>query len=210
MMRNVKLVMVMFALILGAWIHCAAQAAQDQPSQNPQSTEPPPPQRAAPEPAPQGQAPEPESQKKAPESQSPRPESSTPDANVPVLKRKPKKAIHKRTAVKSQPSQATKSQSGKVVVRNGGAKEGSPQLAPGMSQEQALHNRENTSQLLATTDENLKRVSGRQLTPAQQSMLEEIRTYMNQSKAASNAGDLNRAHTLAYKAHLLSDELAKK
>ena len=79
-----------------------------------------------------------------------------------------------------------------------------------MSKEQEQHNRENTSQLLATTDANLKTVSGRQLTPTQQSMLEEVRTYVAQSKAATNAGDVARAHTLAYKAHLLSDELAKK
>jgi len=91
-----------------------------------------------------------------------------------------------------------------------GAKEGSPQLAPGTSKEQELHKRENTSQLLATTDANLKSVAARQLTPAQQSMMEQIRTYITQSKAASDSGDLDRAHTLAYKAHLLSDELAKK
>jgi len=40
--------------------------------------------------------------------------------------------------------------------------------------------------------------------------VEKIHAYMNQSKAASSAGDLDRAHTLAFKAHLLSDEVAKK
>jgi hypothetical protein len=64
--------------------------------------------------------------------------------------------------------------------------------------------------LLATTDANLKSVAGRQLTPAQQSMVEQIHAYVAQSKAAADAGDLGRAHTLAFKAHLLSDELAKK
>lgn len=96
------------------------------------------------------------------------------------------------------------------MVRNGGAKEGSPELAPGSSKEQAQHDRENTDQLLATTDANLKSVAGRQLAPAQQSMKEQIRAYVIQSKEAADAGDLDRAHTLAYKAHLLSDELAKK
>jgi hypothetical protein len=97
----------------------------------------------------------------------------------------------------------------KVVVRNGGAKDQSAQLAPGMSKEQELHNRETTTQLLATTDANLKSIAGRQLTSAQQSFLDQIHTYMRQSKAASDSGDLARAHTLAYKAHLLSDELRK-
>lgn len=101
-------------------------------------------------------------------------------------------------------------ESGKVVVSNGGAKEHADQLSPGMSKEQELHERENTNQLLATTDANLKSIAGRQLTPAQQNMLAQIRSYVNQSKAASEAGDLARANTFASKAHLLSDELAKK
>jgi len=79
-----------------------------------------------------------------------------------------------------------------------------------MSKEQELHNRETTTQLLATTDTNLKSVAGRQLTPAQQGVLDQIRTYIRQSKEASDSGDLTRAHTLAYKAHLLSDELMRK
>jgi hypothetical protein len=41
-------------------------------------------------------------------------------------------------------------------------------------------------------------------------MLDQIHTYVRQSKAASDSGDLTRAHTLAYKAHLLSDELIGK
>lgn len=105
---------------------------------------------------------------------------------------------------------AAKTSSGKIIVRNGGAKEGTPELSPGISKEQEAHNRENTEQLIATTDANVKSVAGRQLTAAQQSMIEQIHTYVAQSKAASNTGDLDRAHTLAFKAHLLSDELAKK
>ena len=100
--------------------------------------------------------------------------------------------------------------SGKVVVRNGGAKEGSPELAPGTHGEQAVHGPDNTKQLLASTDANLKSVADRQLTSAQQGMVEQIRNYMAQSKAAADSGDLDRAHTLANKAHLLSVELAKK
>lgn len=101
-------------------------------------------------------------------------------------------------------------ESGKVVVANGGAKEQTGQLTPAMSKEQQARERENTSQLLATTDANLKSIAGRQLTPAQQNMLAQIHSYVNHSKAAAAAGDLARANTLASKAHLLSDELAKK
>ena len=175
-------------------------AAQGSPDKPPQEQSPPdqsqsqsqPPDSSSPAPAanPPTQSPT--------ENPSASPPSTPPDPDAPVLKRTPKK--------KATP----KSNSGKVVVRNGGAKEGSAELAPAMSKEQEQHNRENTSHLLATTDANLKTVSGRQLTPIQQSMLEEIRTYVAQSKAATNAGDVARAHTLAYKAHLLSNELAKK
>jgi hypothetical protein len=98
----------------------------------------------------------------------------------------------------------------KVVVRNGGAKEGSAQLTPAVNPDQAKTQRANTANLLAATDANLKRVAGRQLTPAQQSMINEIHTYMQQAKAAAASADTNRAQTLAYKAHLLSNELARK
>jgi len=112
----------------------------------------------------------------------------------PVLKRKKNK------------TSSTHTQSGKVVVRNGGAKDDSEDLAPAMSTEQARNSRESTAQLLASTDQNLKNVAGRQFSPAQQNMLEEIHTYVRQSKGATDSGDLTRAHTLAYKALLLSGD----
>ncbi len=118
-----------------------------------------------------------------------------------------KKSTRKQKRVRAKTPVA---QSGKVVVRNGGTSSGTAQLSPGVTQEQALHQQENTDQLLATTDANLKRVAGRQLTPAQQSVFDQIHTYMRQAKAAGEAGDIGRAHTLAYKAHLLSDDLARK
>jgi len=122
----------------------------------------------------------------------------------------PKKA--KATAKKRQPAKSHRpsTQSGKVVVRNGGAKDNSGQLTPALSPEQELHSRENTTRLLATTDSNLRKVADRQLSAPQQSMLDQIHAYVRQSKAASDSGDLTRAHTLAYKAHLLSYELAGK
>ncbi len=134
---------------------------------------------------------------KPPETPNPSP-THTPER--PRLTRKKKK-------VRKKPAAA--SQSGKVVVRNGGAKDSSAQISPAINDEQARHQRENTSQLLATTDANLKKVAGRQLTSAQQSTLEQIHSYVLQAKAASDSGDFPRAQTLASKAHLLSDELAR-
>ena len=40
-------------------------------------------------------------------------------------------------------------------------------------------------------------------------MVKQVRTYMEQAKAAAGAGDLERANNLATKAQLLSAELAK-
>ena len=104
----------------------------------------------------------------------------------------------------------SETQPGKVVVRNGGAKDDSTQIAPATSPDQAQHDRATTAQLLALTDANLKRAAARQLTSAEQSTVGQIRTYVRQAKAASAAGDTNRAQVLAYKARLLSDELARK
>ncbi len=99
---------------------------------------------------------------------------------------------------------------GKKVVRNGGT--GCPivQLAPGVSAEQASNQRQNTSQLLASTDVNLKEISGRALSPSQQDSVTQIRKYVEQAQAADQAGDTQRANNLAAKALLLSQEMVKK
>jgi hypothetical protein len=130
-------------------------------------------------------------------------EKASPTPKPPVLKHRKHKAHH--SSVRNSNGDPTK-----VVVRNGGAKEGSAQLTPAVNPAQAKSQRANTDSLLAATDANLKRVAGRQLTPAQQNMVEEINTYMRQARAATASADTNRAQTLAYKARLLSDELARK
>ena len=79
-----------------------------------------------------------------------------------------------------------------------------------MSKEQEQHNRASTAQLLATTRTNLQMIEGRQLTASQQDVVSQIRSYMQQAKSASDSGDLSRARTLAFKAHLLSDDLARR
>ncbi|MCU1269370.1 MAG: hypothetical protein JWN74_664 [Acidobacteriaceae bacterium] len=130
----------------------------------------------------------------------------------PVLRHRKRKRVGKTGSPidKKTPAHKSSSETSKVVVRNGGAKEGLAQLTPATSPGQAQQQRASTAWLLAATDANLKRVAGRPLTPAQQSMIDEIHTYMRQAKAAAASADTNRAQTLAYKARLLSDELARK
>ena len=79
-----------------------------------------------------------------------------------------------------------------------------------MSAEQASSQRQNTTQLLAATDANLKQISSRPMPSSQQASVDQIRKYMEQAKAAEQAGDVQRAQNLASKALLLSDDLAKQ
>lgn len=96
----------------------------------------------------------------------------------------------------------------KKVVRNGGSEEPAIQLVGGATAEQAAQQR-STDELTAATEGNLKKMEGHQLNPTQQDMRNQIKQFMDQSKAAIAAGDLERGHNLATKAHLLSDELVK-
>jgi len=83
------------------------------------------------------------------------------------------------------------------------------QLAPTISAEQASSQRQSTAQLLTATEDNLKQIASRQLNSTQQDSVSQIRKYMEQAKAAESAGDVQRAHNLASKALLLSDDLVK-
>ena len=93
-------------------------------------------------------------------------------------------------------------------MRQGGTSEPSIQLAGGAAA-QTSHERDTANQMLGTTEANLKTLAGRQLSPNQQDMVNQARQFMEQSKAAVDAGDLERARTLAWKAQLLSEELVK-
>jgi hypothetical protein len=97
----------------------------------------------------------------------------------------------------------------KIIVRHGGSKEASIQLAGGPAAEQAAQQRNAINQLLGVSDQNLKRAADMQLSAAQQDTVSQTRQFMEQSKAAMAAGDFERARTLAWKAQLLSEDLAK-
>jgi hypothetical protein len=94
-------------------------------------------------------------------------------------------------------------------VRNGSTTEPTVDIAPDVSQPQASQQRDTTNRLLAMTAENLKIVQSRQLSAAQQDTVDQIRIYVDQSKKASDSGDVQRAYTLANKARMLSGDLVK-
>jgi hypothetical protein len=97
----------------------------------------------------------------------------------------------------------------KVVVRNGGTAEGTVQLTGGAAAARNSPQQANTERLLASTEDELKTTAGRQLDSAQQETVKQIHQYEAQSKKALQAGDLELAHNLAVKAHLLADQLVK-
>jgi hypothetical protein len=97
----------------------------------------------------------------------------------------------------------------KKVIRNGSTTQPEEDIAPGMSKQQALQQRNTTNHLLEMTDQNLKTIKSRTLSAAQQDTVKQIRTYMKQSKEASDDGDVERAYTLANKARMLSGDLVK-
>ena len=114
-------------------------------------------------------------------------------------------ATPETTAASKTPGPCTPS---KVVVRQGGTSEPSIQLAGGPA-DQTAHQRDAANQILGSADANLKKIAGHQLSPNQQDMVNQIRQFMGQSKAAIDSGDLERARTLAWKAQVLSEELVK-
>jgi len=94
----------------------------------------------------------------------------------------------------------------KTVVRNGGTGEPTVAISAGESQRQASRIKE-TNRLLAAADLNLKDVAVRGLNASQQTTVKQIRSYMDQARAAANSGDLERAYNLANKANMLAADL---
>lgn len=97
----------------------------------------------------------------------------------------------------------------RIIVRRGGSKEPNIQLAGGPTAEQSAQQRDAINQLLGVSDQNLKRAADMQLSAAQQDTVSQTRQFMEQSRAAMASGDFERARTLAWKAQLLSEDLAK-
>lgn len=94
----------------------------------------------------------------------------------------------------------------KTIVRQGGVTEQSIQLAGGSAGDQA-QKKDAASQMIAATEQNLNKLTGRQLSNAERDSVIQIRQFVEQSRTALTAGNLERAQTLAWKAKLLSEDL---
>jgi hypothetical protein len=171
---------------------------QNPPQQPPATTQQPQQQTAENKPAPP---------KPKPAAKHPRQHTSN---NNKKPENKPEKTAQEKAAPEKNTQEVAKNNPpGRIVI-----KESTPaapptiQIAPAMTHDEAGHSQATTGQLLDSTDANLRQIT-RQLSASEQSMLAQCKDYETQSREAVKNGDMERAHNLALKAHLLSDELVK-
>jgi pyruvate dehydrogenase E2 component (dihydrolipoamide acetyltransferase) len=131
------------------------------------------------------------------------------------------KTKHGRNAAAKKPAAPARGEKpGTEVARNNSGKkiipaEPSPtptppgQIAPGPSPGEATRSQTSTDQLLQGAEANINGIT-RQLSKDEEAMRAQIREFIKQSRTATTENDLARAHTLAVKARLLSDELIKQ
>ena len=153
---------------------------------------------------------------------SPAPATTAAD-NVPVLPpapatktnskpRKPRPTPQKITdkpanATNTPPSpQPADTTSQKVVISPGA--DSSQSIAAAIPHTDDLHQKQTTAQLLQSTEDNLRTVNNPN--SDQQAMIAQIRSFLAQARQAQTDNDVVRAHNLALKAHLLSDELVRR
>ncbi|HUQ49208.1 MAG TPA: hypothetical protein VM056_00695 [Terriglobales bacterium] len=96
----------------------------------------------------------------------------------------------------------------RITIQSGGSPEPSGGVMPGMSHSEEAHSRQTTEQLMLSTEANIKSLK-RVLTSEEKSLLQQVQLFLTQSREATDNQDLVRAHNLAMKAHLLSDELLR-
>lgn len=108
-----------------------------------------------------------------------------------------------------KPQQQASAKPPKIVIQEGGSSGSSGQISTSIAHDDATHRRLTTAQLLESTETNLRNLN-RSLTADEQATVAQIKDYMEQSRAATAQQDVVRAHNLALKAHLLSDEMVKQ
>jgi hypothetical protein len=184
---------------------------ETQPQQPPSQPGSAPAQQTTPEQAKPEPQTTPEQQTKPEQSTAPDSTQAPENAQPTAVPEKPDCAASKGKKRNSKRKAAAQDATGpkKKVVRNGSTADPVVQLAPSVTDQQASQQRQNTAQLLAATDANLTKISARQLSSSQQDMVNQIRSYVQQAKAAETTGDLQRARNLAFKAQLLSDEVLR-
>ncbi len=201
------------ALISGCEKKPVARAPQAQapaPTASPAPAGPETQQAQAPHPPAQGTPPPDPGQVQAAEEKSETQADTQPsDEKADTSQNKPARS---RAAKKpAPPSSSARNVPPKIVVKPDGAEPSATpgQISPGSPNSDVSHDQANTEQLLQSSESNLNNIK-RQLSKDEQAIVTQIRDYMNQSRQAIKDNDLVRARNLALKAHLLSDDLAKR
>ncbi len=140
------------------------------------------------------------------------PPKTKPKAKLKPVAKKPvvKPPVTEPNKAATAPTTHAKATPPRIVVQPPATSPGeqSGSVVPGMSHTEDAHHRQTTEQLLLSTEANLKSLQ-RVLNPDERSLLQQIQLFMTLSREASQSQDLVRAHNLALKAHLLSDELVR-
>jgi len=132
-------------------------------------------------------------------------------AHTATVKPKPKPRPPAKKIVVPPPKpaeQASAAPPPRVAIQESAPPPSSSQISA-LPHDQASDAKRSTQQLLDSTDANLRNLT-RALSAEEKAIVEQIRAYQQQARTAGQQGDVVRAHNLALKAHLLSDELVKR
>jgi hypothetical protein len=92
---------------------------------------------------------------------------------------------------------------------NGSVKDQGPLIVPQITAEESASAQQETNASLNTAENNLRAVQGKTLNPAQTDMSNKVKNFMSDAREAAHNGDWTRARSLARKAQVLSEELAR-
>lgn len=82
-------------------------------------------------------------------------------------------------------------------------------FAPSITPEEASRETNETNQMLQTAEANLKIVLERGPDAGRRDVIAEVRNYMNQARVSLDSGNIERAHKLAVKATVLTNNMLK-
>jgi outer membrane biosynthesis protein TonB len=154
-----------------------------------------PPATAAPQPTPEPVA------QAADQPLAPTPTPTPAEQPKPEEKTKPNHARH--AAAKKPPKTVVQAEKTEPPAASIG------QISPGPTPADAAHSQASTDQLLQSAETNLNSIT-RQLSKDEEAMRAQIKEFIKQSRNATTENDPARAHNLAVKARLLSDDLVKQ
>ena len=139
-----------------------------------------------------------------------------PPTPEPTPHRKKKKQAQPPASTQSGPANSAAGASGNSTLAvahppANPAAEGPPDtaIAADVTSAQLSQQKQTTAQLLDATEKTVNGLN-RTLSHDEEAVVNQIRSYVAQSRKATGDGDFERAYNLATKAHLLSDALVKK